>query len=251
MNESFLSALLGLILGFGWDVHVENQIVDILREHGERSRLHRQHHLEPLPLGPHRRPSPPRRRNASLGLPSHPLKSHRVLSLSRRSADLPGKEGICQTDGVTGERPKGPLDDLQKRLVEYYSPRIRYHAKTAMSIEKGKTGRPFFADVCGGIASGRLNNMHLFARALDQLSDDLDFYATMAANLTPTERQKVVNEMGFMDRPFQFASRFMLVAKRCPGFRKINILLLSGPLPRKVGSRLESGAGAGLNSLTC
>ncbi|KAK0616825.1 hypothetical protein B0T14DRAFT_568400 [Immersiella caudata] len=34
MNESFWPALLDLILGFGWDVHVETQIVDILREHG-------------------------------------------------------------------------------------------------------------------------------------------------------------------------------------------------------------------------
>jgi hypothetical protein len=34
-NESFSPALVDLILGFGWDIHVEKHIVDILREHGE------------------------------------------------------------------------------------------------------------------------------------------------------------------------------------------------------------------------
>ncbi|EHK49775.1 hypothetical protein TRIATDRAFT_181656, partial [Trichoderma atroviride IMI 206040] len=128
-----------------------------------------------------------------------------------------------------------PLPALRSILVEYYSQRIRHHAKEAMSIEGGKTGLNFFKDDdgCGGVASGQ-QAVSQFANHVEHLSHDTDFYAKLKANLTPKKLRRVVEELAFIRRPMRGAQAFVHVAQQCSGFRNIKITLLDSLPPRKV-----------------
>ncbi|KAM6488277.1 hypothetical protein HDV62DRAFT_347456 [Trichoderma sp. SZMC 28011] len=128
-----------------------------------------------------------------------------------------------------------PLPALRSTLVEYYSQRIRHHAKEAMFIEGGKTGLNFFKgdNGCAGVASGQ-QAVSEFANCLEHLSHNTDFYAKLEANLTPKKHHRVVEELAFIRRPMQGANTFAHVAQQCSGFRKIKITLLDSLPPRKV-----------------
>lgn len=119
--------------------------------------------------------------------------------------------------------------------MEYYSQRIRHHAKEAMFIEGGKTGLNFFKgdNGCAGVASGQ-QAVSEFANCLEHLSHNTDFYAKLEANLTPKKHHRVVEELAFIRRPMQGANTFAHVAQQCSGFRKIKITLLDSLPPRKV-----------------
>lgn len=120
--------------------------------------------------------------------------------------------------------------------MEYYSPRIRYHASNLMSIEAGKTGMKFFGEVgCGGVASGRLD-VREFARDVEELSYHTGFYAQLKATLTPRRLQRVVDELALIRRPMRGAVELLRVAQQCSGFRKVRIVLLNSLPARKVGT---------------
>ncbi|KAL5088565.1 hypothetical protein Trisim1_006521 [Trichoderma cf. simile WF8] len=128
-----------------------------------------------------------------------------------------------------------PLPALRSTLVEYYSQRIRHHAKEAMFIEGGKTGLNFFKgdDGCAGVASGQ-QAVSEFANDVEHLSHNTDFYAKLEANLTPKKLRRVMEELAFICRPMQGANAFINVADQCSGFRNIKITLLDSLPPRKV-----------------
>ncbi|TPX07261.1 uncharacterized protein E0L32_010855 [Thyridium curvatum] len=127
-----------------------------------------------------------------------------------------------------------PLPLLQSTSVEYYTQRIRHHAKTVTSIEEGKTELKFFKeDGCVGVASGRLD-AYQFAKSVEVLSHSTDFYAKLKANLTPTKLRRVVDELAFIRRPMQDAVELLLIAQRYSGFRNLKIVLLNSLPARKV-----------------
>lgn len=118
--------------------------------------------------------------------------------------------------------------------MEYYGQRIRYHAKSVMSIEKRKTGLRFFTDdECGGVASGRLD-VYRFAERVEALSYSTEFYAKLKANLTPSKLRRVVDELGFIRRPMQGAIELLHAAQQCSGFRNIKIVLLNSLPARNI-----------------
>ncbi|OPB39193.1 hypothetical protein A0O28_0048990 [Trichoderma guizhouense] len=128
-----------------------------------------------------------------------------------------------------------PLPALRSTLVEYYSQRIRHHAKEAMFIEGGKTGLNFFRgdNGCAGVASGQ-QAVSQFANGVEHLSHNTDFYAELKASLKPKKLSRVVEELAFIRRPMQGADVFAHVAQQCSGFRNIKITLLDSLPPRKV-----------------
>ncbi|KAH8752838.1 hypothetical protein F5883DRAFT_621355 [Diaporthe sp. PMI_573] len=164
-------------------------------------------------------------RNSSLGGDTWSYRDFRMLEYLAEVL-----ERISSDDAFESH----PLPQLQSTLVEYYSQRIRHHAKNVMSIEKGKTELKFFKeDGCAGVASGRLD-AYQFARSVEVLSHSTDFYAKLKANLTPTKLRRVVDELGFIRRPMQGAVELLLIAQRCSGFRNIKIVLLNSLPARKV-----------------
>ncbi|RFU75794.1 phosphoserine aminotransferase [Trichoderma arundinaceum] len=126
------------------------------------------------------------------------------------------------------------LLDLQSTLVEYYSQRIRYHAKNAMSIEKGDTGLRFFKDSgCKGVVSGQLAVCH-FVKGVETIYHSVDFFTKLKATLTPNKFCRVLEELACIRRPMQGAEAFLDVAQQCPGFRKIKVVLLNSLAAKKV-----------------
>jgi hypothetical protein len=86
-----------------------------------------------------------------------------------------------------------PLPALQSILVEYYSERIRYHARNIMSVEKGITGMDFFKDGgCNGVVSGRIA-VYDFARIVKAVSFSTDFYAKLKGQ---TDTQQISSGPG-------------------------------------------------------
>lgn len=103
-----------------------------------------------------------------------------------------------------------------------------------ISVEKGKTGLEFFKENgCDGLLSGRLA-VHEFAKGVECLAYNTDFYTILKANLTPKELRRVVEELAHIRRPMGGAGAFFHVAKQCSGFRNTKILLLNSLPPRKV-----------------
>lgn len=137
------------------------------------------------------------------------------------------------THGI-GTFESDPLPGLQRILVEYYSERILHYAKNIISIEDGRTGLRFFeGDGCGGVASGRLD-VYQFAQIVETLSYSTDFHAKLKSSLTPNKLQRIVDELAFIRRPMQGANELLLVARQCPGFRSIKIVLLNSVSARTV-----------------
>ncbi|OAL43046.1 hypothetical protein IQ07DRAFT_606215 [Pyrenochaeta sp. DS3sAY3a] len=127
-----------------------------------------------------------------------------------------------------------PLPALQSTLSEYYSERIRYHARNVISLENGKTGLRFFKDGwCDGVVSGQLP-AYKFVKAINAISDCVEFYTKLKANLAPHKLRRIVEEMAHIERPFRGASTFFHLAQQCPGFRKVRITLLGSLPARKV-----------------
>lgn len=144
----------------------------------------------------------------------------------------PSKRMTCVVDIFESH----PLPALQETLVEYYSQRIRHHAKEVKSLEKGKTGLEFFEDTngaCDRLASEDLT-VYDFAKYVDYLSDSTNFYEEMKANLTPKKLRRVVDELGYIDRPMQGAKVFLSIAQQCSGFQKVKIVLLDSLPSREV-----------------
>lgn len=127
-----------------------------------------------------------------------------------------------------------PLPALQSTLVEYYSQRIRHHAKNVMSAENGNTELNFFKDGgCNGVVSGHLA-VYDFARDVEAISYSTGFYTELEVNLTPNKLRRVVEELAHIRRPMQGAGAFLYVAQQCPGFCNVKIVLLNGLPARKV-----------------
>ena len=126
------------------------------------------------------------------------------------------------------------LLELQRKLSHYYGQRIKHHAQNLISIEEGKTGMMFFREIgCGAVVSGSLD-VYEFAKRVDPLSDNTDFYAKMKATLTPADLQRTVNEMAFIERPTRGTKTLLYTAQNCSGFRNTKIVLLNSLPARKV-----------------
>lgn len=118
--------------------------------------------------------------------------------------------------------------------MKYYSERVRYHAKNVLTIENGNTGLDFFKDSgCNGVVSGRLA-VYDFAKGVEDISYNTDFYTKLKLNLTPDKLHRVVEELAYIRRPMQGAEAFLHVAQLCPGFRNVKILLLDSLSARKI-----------------
>ncbi|KAJ4129105.1 hypothetical protein NW768_007636 [Fusarium equiseti] len=132
-----------------------------------------------------------------------------------------------------------PLDydtllELQKVLVEYYSQRIKHHAKQLMSLEQGMTGMAFFNEAgCGAIASGSLS-IYQFAKQVETLSYSTDFYRILKIKLSATRRRRVLDELAFIGRPMQGPIEFLFMAQKCTWFQNLKIYLLKSLPSRKV-----------------
>ncbi|USP76856.1 uncharacterized protein yc1106_04130 [Curvularia clavata] len=127
-----------------------------------------------------------------------------------------------------------PLPALQNTLIDYYQDRIRHHFENVTSIEKGKTGMPFFND-CGykSVLSGQLS-VYDFVRLVERLSCNIDFCNRLSGDFGLHKFRRILEELSHIRRPIEGASTFLCAAQQSPGFRKVRILLLKSPYPKKV-----------------
>ncbi|KAL2017235.1 hypothetical protein VTK56DRAFT_2394 [Thermocarpiscus australiensis] len=120
---------------------------------------------------------------------------------------------------------ESPIPSLQRRLTEYYTPRLRHHVQELLKHEAGKTNMDFFSNFCRDFLSGKVS-AHDLVECVATLSDSTDFYATLKATFPSARLRRLVEDLAFIERPLTSARAFCYAARQIAGCGKIAIQLL-------------------------